>query len=184
MIKYENVLSSDNASAFQKLAHEVISGKYHGSIRTWTNYAWSENIIGKNSTVFCMSIPDEYIAEIQDTLIKRGILDVENDQLLTESKSALIYVWMPGSYIPYHSDAKYSKAVTIYLNENWEFNDGGLFLWRNTGDKDWTAVVPTFNLGIVNAFGLEHGTTPVTSDKLRITVQIFLNKKAMTAQAF
>lgn len=177
MIKYENLLAVDLAHELNSVANNVISGQYHEPIRTWTNHAWSDSIIGKGSSVFCMSVPDRLLPEIEKTLLLRGILNPEEDQLLTESKSAMLYVWMPGSYIPYHSDAKYSKAVTIYLNRDWEFNDGGFFVWRNPNQEDWISVVPHFNLGIVNAFGLEHGTTPVTSDKLRVTVQIFLIKK-------
>ena len=177
MIKYNHVLRKSLANELRDLAYSVISGKYHDPIRTWTNHAWNDSIIGKDSSVFCMLIPEKYLTEIQDTLISRGILDIDNDQLLTETNSAMLYVWMPGSYIPYHSDAKYSKAVTVYLNEDWGFNDGGFFTWRKPNDEDWICVIPHFNLGIVNAFGLEHGTTPVTSDKLRVTVQIFLNKK-------
>jgi hypothetical protein len=178
MIKYENVFRESLARDLNTLAIDVASGKNHEPIRTWTNRAWSESIIGKNSTVFCMSIPERFLEEIQHTLISRGILDTNTDQLLTESRSAMLYVWMPGAYIPYHSDAKYSKAVTVYLNETWEYNDGGFFTWKNNDDVDWVCVVPHFNLGIVNAFGLEHGTTPVTSDKLRVTAQIFLIKKS------
>jgi hypothetical protein len=177
MIKYKHILRDSLAKGLWSLANDVISGQYHEPIRTWTNHAWSDSIIGRGSSVFCMSLPEKFLVEIEKTLISRGILNEEEDQLLTESKSAMLYVWMPGSYIPYHSDAKYSKAVTIYLNQEWEFNDGGLFVWRNPNEEDWISVVPHYNLGIVNAFGLEHGTTPVTSDKLRVTAQIFLIKK-------
>jgi hypothetical protein len=177
MIKYNNTLRVSLAKELYEFAQNIISGQYQEPVKTWTNYAWSDSIIGKNSSVFCISIPDRYLKEIEDTLISRGILNTETDKLITETRSAMIYVWMPGSYIPYHSDAKYSKAVTVYLNEEWGFNDGGFFTWREPNDEDWVCVIPHFNLGIVNAFGLEHGTTPVTSDKLRVTVQIFLKKK-------
>ena len=97
MIKYENVFREGLANKLNTLAVDVISGKYQEPIRTWTNQAWSDSIIGKDSAVFCMSIPEQFLEEIQQTLISRGILDTGTDQLLTESRSAMLYVWMPGA---------------------------------------------------------------------------------------
>ncbi len=44
----------------------------------------------------------------------------------------LFYIWVRGSYIPFHNDENFKAASSIYLNDFWDADDGGLFphfLW-------------------------------------------------------
>ena len=48
------------------------------------------------------------------------------------------YLWGPGSYIPWHSDEVYSSAFSIYMNENWNYEDGGLFQYYSNNKVETT----------------------------------------------
>jgi hypothetical protein len=85
------------------------------------------------------------------------------------------YVWNNLSYIPFHNDGNYCMASTIYLNETWSEDDGGLFLYKT--NKDIKAIVPEFNKCIINKNNIIHGTTLTTTvSPYRETLQLFFKK--------
>jgi Rps23 Pro-64 3,4-dihydroxylase Tpa1-like proline 4-hydroxylase len=63
----------------------------------------------------------------------------------------------------------------VYLNETWQYNDGGMFNWLNPENNEWKNIEPTFNKAVVNDSGYSHGITPVKSSSNRITLQVFLS---------
>lgn len=171
-----NVLSEELADEIYKVGLDYITMKYSGPVlKTWTNFAWHPDIVKDSAAVICIEMPNDIIKRIQDSLYYSGIFDPSLHKKLTETNAALIYVWTKDSYIPSHSDGLYSKAITIYLNRKWEYNDGGLFNWKNPKTSEWISVVPKFNMAMINDSGYMHGTTPVKSSQFRITAQIFLH---------
>jgi len=87
-------------------------------------------------------------------------------------------IWHNGSYIPFHVDS-YNDVYygsTIYLNDNWDKNYGGLYIYE---DKDTLkAICPKYNLGIINSSKLLHATSIISNDApLRETIQFFITKK-------
>jgi hypothetical protein len=174
MKEYKDLLPVELAKKYYQFGEDVVSGR-SGSNYVWTNQAWHETIVKDSSVVTCIRVPDEFLQEIQDVLESKNLFDRGVNMPLTQSKSAMVYVWSRDSYIPVHSDAIYSKAVTVYLNDSWEYNDGGMFNWFDPEESEWKNVEPTFNKAVVNDSGYLHGITPVKSSKNRITLQVFIN---------
>lgn len=174
MKAFENFLPIELAKTYYSFGLDVISGK-SGSNYVWTNQAWDQGIVKDSSVVVCIKLPDEFLNELQLILEKKLLFNKDTDIPIINSKSAMIYVWSKDSYIPVHSDGIYNKAVTVYLNETWEYNEGGMFNWYDPNIKEWKNIEPTFNKAVVNDSGYLHGITPVKSSKNRITLQVFIS---------
>ena len=176
MKEYLDVLSDSLADRLYEFGSSIAKGTYYFSepLKIWTNAAWSEDIVQDSSMVLCIQMPNHFAIEYQNELESKGLFDKTKDKQLVDSKSAMIYVWSKNSYIPTHNDAVYSKAITIYLNKNWSYNDGGLFHWQDSESLVWNSISPTYNKAVVNDSGYLHGITPVKSKEFRITAQTFL----------
>lgn len=90
-------------------------------------------------------------------------------------------VWQGNSGLSLHNDDPYYFGATIYLNEFWHPNWGGLFLW-NAGERQtenyinqWNVVIPEYRAMVVNSSCRDHLVTHVspTSPEFRLTIQIF-----------
>lgn len=86
-----------------------------------------------------------------------------------------IYVWPPGSGIAVHNDGNYKFGVTIYLNDTWDLNYGGLFIWGDKATSELKVRMPEFNSLVLNDDEEQHLVTPVAlgSPVLRHTLQIW-----------
>jgi hypothetical protein len=173
MKEYKDFLPVEIAKTYYKFGLDVVSGR-SGSNHVWTNQAWHETIVKDSAIVICIKLPDHFLEDLQGILESKQIFDKNRDLPLVESKSAMVYVWSKNSYIPVHSDDIYSRAVTVYLNESWEYNDGGMFNWYDEKSQEWKNIEPRFNVAVVNDSGYSHGITPVKSSNNRITLQVFL----------
>jgi hypothetical protein len=88
-------------------------------------------------------------------------------------KCVNFYYWMQGSHIPWHDDVGHSGGITIYLNEHWNINHGGLFLF-NPDDETINAIVPKKNRAIIQLGGIPHSVSATTKTSIiRKTIQIF-----------
>jgi len=90
-----------------------------------------------------------------------------------------IYFWSQHSRIEWHNDGHSDHpdrcgGVTIYLNQNWQPEWGGDFLYRST-DSDVQRITPVYNRGVFIT-DLEHRTTPVTGTEWRKTLQIWISE--------
>jgi Rps23 Pro-64 3,4-dihydroxylase Tpa1-like proline 4-hydroxylase len=173
---YDNFLPENLAEELYNLGNNVMFGKHNEKVHFWTNYRWDQSIIKDSAAVICIQLPEHFLSIIDDILIKKQLLNEELDVTLTKGSSASINVWTKNSYIPTHKDGTHRKAITIYLTKDWNYNDGGLFNWKDKNIKEWYTVTPLFNRAVLNDDNHTHGTTPVTSDRFRITLQIFINK--------
>jgi len=174
MKELKDFLPIEIAHKYYKFGLDVVSGK-SGPNHVWTNQAWDKGIVGDSSVVVCIKLPDEFLPELQSILEDAMVFDKNRDIPLTTSRSAMVYVWSKDSYIPVHSDGIYTRAVTVYLNEGWEYNDGGMFNWFDTDSQEWKNIEPKFNRAVVNDSGYLHGITPVKSSNSRITLQVFIS---------
>jgi len=102
--------------------------------------------------------------------------------------STMFYIWQPYSGISKHTDPGYSFAATIYLNEYWDVDWGGIFLYYNkkidweeseeeymTDHNNWKVVVPEFGTMVLNNDETLHMVTPLSplSPEMRYTIQIW-----------
>lgn len=85
------------------------------------------------------------------------------------------YYWGPGSYIPWHADEIYSSAFTIYMNENWNYQDGGLFQYYINGKIE--TLVPHANLAVMQTGKVPHSTTILSKNApIRKSIQVWFEK--------
>jgi hypothetical protein len=87
---------------------------------------------------------------------------------------AMYYLMTPNAGISAHSDAhQYIWNATIYLNEIWNPDWGGLLLWDD-GDDYFRGVVPKKNRMILFESNKYHLVTPLspTAGELRVTIQL------------
>ena len=147
--------------------------KYAGGLkRHRTNLtSWPSGVVGSSGTILVFDIEND--SELFAKL-KTALLPMVGQEF--ESKK-WIFTYAVGSYIsfiPWHGDDKHLRSMTIYLNEVWDKNWGGYFLYES--EDGIRAELPTFNKGILFTPPLQHSTTmPTLNAPLRLSLQLFVN---------
>lgn len=163
MYKIENALSQNTLLKYEKEVREKSGLLCWGA----SDLLWDSSlVIGVSGT--CLS------ALVSDSLK----VDILNDIQLKLPKFDNItmqhYIWTRGSGISEHNDYVYKFGATIYMNESWDINNGGIFMWKNKAN-DYDTIIPSYNTMVVNDEAEYHLVTPVslTSPELRLTIQIW-----------
>lgn len=165
---YRNILD-------EKTLHLVLQEfefKKDKAVWTGSSEMWPKNLT-INTSSDCMVSP---LAPHISTTVEKCL----NDKIeIKYNKIGIsMHVWRPGSSINMHDDGMYTFGATIYLNEEWSYSDGGLFLWKDKNESDPTkfnALLPSFNTLVLNDFKELHFTTPISSHSKRnkLSLQIF-----------
>jgi len=166
---YENALEPDLCRTLYN--HSIERLKDPAS--TWrTNYWWEHGIVKESHTVLVYNYTNEEADIILESLIRNGVIDDKNYMVMN-------YVWTKSSYIPWHSDGHVTEGITVYLNEIWNDNWGGFFLYREKfPDTHLQGIVPRFNMASKNFGNVDHSVTTITPDAdNRITLQLFRNNE-------
>jgi len=93
---------------------------------------------------------------------------------------AIYYLMTPNAGISVHTDNdEYIWNATIYLNETWSPDWGGLLLWEDEGRDYFRGVVPKKNRMVLFNTNKYHLVTPVapTAGELRVTIQLRESEK-------
>jgi hypothetical protein len=143
-----------------------------GRTFTRSNFQWKERVVRSSMPVLVRDYGAAEAALILAQLVKKGL--IENDDY-----HVMNYAWTRLSYIPWHSDGSKDVAVTIYLNDEWPKDWGGIFLYVDEG-SELRGRFPAFNSGLKNSANLLHATTPVALDAAepRYTVQLFSGRRS------
>lgn len=94
--------------------------------------------------------------------------------------TVFMHVWLPGSQINFHHDAPEGSlrlSSTIYLNETWNWNWGGFFLYDDPqSGQGW--VYPHENSMVWFVPPVWHATSMVNAhaETPRLSVQLFFSK--------
>lgn len=161
---YKNVLAQNTLMLINR---ELTNFIEDGMNWTCSNFKWKPNIKINISGA-------TMIRDVSEGLMHVIFEDLEDILPPMKKRSIQYCVWTPNSGISTHNDAKYKFGATIYLNDIWDINDGGIFLYQHDGD-DWRAHIPTFNTMMINDTGTLHMVTPVSpfAKNNRYTLQIF-----------
>jgi len=161
---HKNVLKTETISIFRNELTKNLSKK------CWaiSSLFWPENImVGIQGS--CA------ISDLSKDLENRIINDIK--ELLPSYRELKIqcYVWDKNSAISKHNDHAYKFGATIYMNERWDMNYGGIFLWTPNGEKEYSAIIPECNNMVLNDKREWHMVTPVSPyiKEPRITIQIW-----------
>ena len=142
---------------------------YPNQVLTTTNMSWAKNIIDNSTITIIYMVPRELCKMIADELVDLNIIDKKDEV------SASVYLWTPGAYIAPHNDGNPGdnvKAITIYLNKEWDIRYGGTFHYKD--QDEWKSITPRRGLLVYNNNFDWHYTTPVLGDNLRVSLQMFL----------
>jgi Rps23 Pro-64 3,4-dihydroxylase Tpa1-like proline 4-hydroxylase len=167
----ENVFPEEAFSTLDRYSQNLLDSE---DTPFTTNQGWHQAIRSERGTVLCHRITekDEQLIPLIAESMKR-YTDQEN--LLIES--VYFYYWLTDSYIPWHDDYGHDASMSVYFNDQWNPDHGGLWLTTND-DGTYLGIKPERNLGIYQRGGVQHCTTPVTKvDVVRRTMQIWLAEK-------
>ena len=143
-----------------------------GTYKWKTSHYWKREIKRFSSPIAIIEVPEVFCASIQQRFHK-----INTKWKPLNKNNIMFYVWPPGSYIGWHSDKGHEFGATIYLNENWNINHGGVFLYHTgkTNDPEGLKVrLPRYNECVINHKEIFHGVSITAPDApLRITLQVF-----------
>ena len=112
------------------------------------------------------------VHDVYDQELKNKILNTVKDKFKREIKGIMFYYWMPCSHIPWHDDSNHNGGITIYLNENWDKDHGGIFLFDD--GKEIRGIYPNKNRAVEQYGGFSHSVCPTSmKSDIRRTIQIF-----------
>jgi len=168
LTKYEDFFSEDLYKECIDTAKDIL---LQGGHNFCTNGWWNREIVKDSFPVLIHSIHRE--SKLFNN-IRKGI---ENKTKLTvKHHDIMFYYWTRFSYIPWHEDKIYAGSLTVYLNEKWDPDFGGYFLYEDN-KKEIRAVLPKPNLGLLQQGGFRHSTSAVNYDGgMRISIQVFLEE--------
>lgn len=185
MIKqYDNVLNEELIKDIMEY-FKFILGK-----DVWSSSsAWNQNLSLISANTLTHAISDKILRkEIEKSIVETIKVDFDEEDL---DFSSSIYVWSGGSYITWHSDEVFPYNGTIYLNEEWDSNDGGLFLYKENHTNEIKGIEPIYNSMIVNSNteNDSHNSHCVTcivpgTIKKRITIQWRTSPKKKTTLSY
>lgn len=115
--------------------------------------------------------------------VPRHIFDLICNQFaslmdVTEYNEILIYyyLWQPYSGLALHDDSIHRLAATIYLNENWDVDYGGMLIWKEAKDDSiYKAAEPRARTMILNDAKEMHMVSTISpvAPELRKTIQVW-----------
>lgn len=173
---YNNVLDG------HLIKHVMDYFKSIKNVDVWgSNIGWDQNLSLISSNTLTHRISNKFLEkEIKNSIEKVLKINFEEEELIF---NLFIYVWAGGSYITWHTDSCYPYNGTIYLNEEWDSDDGGVFLYEDSQTKEIRGIEPTYNSMVVNSATEKdpHNLHCVTcivpgTIKKRITIQWRTNK--------
>ena len=129
-----------------------------------TNHMWDHDVRLDSAVVLVHDVSN------QELICK--VSNIVKEKFNREINDIMFYYWMPCSHIPWHNDEGHAGGITIYLNEQWDNNHGGIFLF-NDGTKI-LGIYPNKNRAIEQYGNVYHSVCPTSmNSNIRRTIQIF-----------
>jgi hypothetical protein len=169
IIKFNNFLERELYLEVYETAKYLISD---GRNNFFTNFWWTKEIVQDSYPVLIHAINKQ--SELFHKL--HQFIENKTNLKINEESELMIYYWTRHSYIPWHNDGSHYGGLTIYLNDIWERDYGGYFLYEE--QDEIKAIIPERNLAVLQIGGINHCTTPVNfNGNMRITLQVFFQKE-------
>lgn len=165
--KFDNFFDEDLFEEIISFIKTIMNSKQS---KLTTNRFWQEGLIAHSSPIL------RYQFDNNDVNLFNKIKEVVLKKTEYSISDVVVHIFPKLAYIPWHDDSHCKAALTIYLNEDWKENWGGIFLYKK--DNEIKGIIPQKNLGIVLEAGAEHcvTTTNINAED-RISLQFFLTKK-------
>ena len=156
-----NSLFEDCIAHYERMIEEPV---WTSSIQNWKP-SLNQGLVG---SVLYASVPGEILQRIEE----------ETKHYFPGGKIECVYqIWQPLSGVGVHNDGHKKFGATIYLNEEWDRNAGGWFIWEDEETREYRAYLPVKNSMIVNDRFEYHQVTPVAAQygADRVTIQVWAN---------
>jgi Rps23 Pro-64 3,4-dihydroxylase Tpa1-like proline 4-hydroxylase len=143
-------------------------------------YMYAQNYWAINHNVWTEKLLDK----VHGTVATAGIEGEHSDKLtkilkphLPECREIkLVYnLWYPYSGIAWHNDEAHKFGATLYLNEVWDPNSGGIFLYEDKESGEIKGHIPEQNTMVISDDEEMHCVTTVNPavPEPRMTMQIW-----------
>ena len=181
---YNNVLEEHLIKNVMDYFKSILNADVWGS-----SIGWDQNLSLISSNTLTHRISNKILEkEIKNSIETALDVDFEKEEL---TFAPFIYVWGGGSYITWHPDNCYPYNGTIYLNEEWDSNDGGVFLYKENETNEIKGIKPEYNTMVVNyaTETSQHNDHCVTcivpgTIKKRVTIQWRTSPKKKTSLTY
>ena len=134
---FENVFEEPICKFLLENSRTSLTGSYEFKR---SNFHWQPELRQSSTVVLVRDIEPVLSGLLLQKLTERKIIEHREYRVIN-------YAWTRLSYIPWHDDYRVKDAVTIFLNDVWELDWGGLFLYQNEA-KEIIGYPPTFNCGL------------------------------------
>lgn len=142
--KYDNVLNEQLIENIMNYFKSILDKDVWSS-----SVGWDQDLSLTSSNTLTHKIYNKLlIKEIKKNIENKIQVDFDDENL---NFIPFIYVWSSGSYITWHPDNCYPYNGTIYLNKEWDSNDGGVFLYRDNQTNEIKGIEPIYNSMVVNS---------------------------------
>jgi hypothetical protein len=129
--------------------------------------SWDTNVVLDSSHILIFDIDNK-----ENELLYNRLKHFIESKIKRKLTSIILVFYTPGSHIPFHNDYGHNGSVTIYLNENWDRNHGGYYMFEL--HNELRAIVPKKNMSIIQ-FGHNYHSVSCTTrlSKIRRSIQCF-----------
>ena len=169
---YEDVLENDFC---HELFMESLTKFSNGEACWSSSYFWKGPLTKDTQPIFIRDYEGDQKQKILQSLYDKNLISDINREY-----SVMNYVAPKLCYIPWHNDIPYDEGITIYLNDYWEPDWGGIYLYRpDLNSNHISGIIPKFNTAIRNSGavnqGIFHGVSLVSLNSKcpRVSIQIF-----------
>lgn len=164
MLKKQNVLSTATIAKVRTYAE--------AQTHVRTNHRnWRPEVVSISGPIYLVDLVGE-LSEIVASDVRAAFPEFDVSGL---EISATYTCGGRLSFIPWHDDHNHVFSVTVYVNEVWDRDWGGHFLYEH--DNALHAVLPAFNTAVGFACPLQHCTMmPNLNAPLRESIQIFFGE--------
>jgi len=155
------------------------TGNWQDTLNTGTNDVLMYTIYNSKTE---LKVYEDITSPINEKFKKEFNLNLSNLEF---------FYWKKGSLINFHPDFTYLASATLYLNEFWHRDWGGIFLWDeeenvnplhhpedDSGNENinrFKGALPLKNRCIINSGRVQHAVTPTKNhpdDVVRRTLQM------------
>lgn len=171
--KYVDFLPFDLLNELQDFANDV-NKMETDSVDQFTinKVRWEDEIVKESTPVKI------YYANDDNIIINKVREEITNKTGWIADGPMMLYFWSVGSYIPWHNDGATKAGFTLYLNDFWDKDWGGLFLYEYGVDDTIIGITPEENIAVLQEYNVDHAITTINKDaNVRITLQTFFFEK-------
>jgi len=160
----ENVLS-------QELLHKLLMFTREGRSPSKVNFFnWTPDLNMSSNAIFLFFIEDDLKQTLLEELLAKKIFSK-----VPKVWGASVYLMSRMSYVTWHNDSNHKFSCTIYINQDWNENHGGYFMYEL--NDEIRAIKPNFNSCVYFDTPLKHTTTlTALNAPFRESIQIFVDE--------